>query len=245
MPRPAIERYDPYCMTRLERQEGRDPRTAPIYSAAEAAKVVRVPAATVRSWVKGRSHPRREGEAFFEPVIRPADPKLYRLSFQNLIELHVLSILRRQKDVPLANVRAAIEQMKSIFGTEHPLADVQTSTDCLDVYVEVFGEVLNATKGQFMLRPLIERYLDRIDRLAVRFFPFTRPRVETSPKWIVIDPRRRFGRPYLVGTGVETKDIIARHQAGESVADLARDFEIEPAAVEEALRFEAQIASAA
>jgi hypothetical protein len=69
-------------------------RDVPAYALAEAARYVRLPTATLRSWVLGRQYPTAQGRADFPPLIRPASRKPPWLSFSNLIEAHVLRALR-------------------------------------------------------------------------------------------------------------------------------------------------------
>jgi len=59
-------------------------------------------------------------------------------------------------------------------------------------------------------------------------------RREGAPKSIVIDPRRAFGRPVIVGTAVPAADVRSRFDAGDSVEELARDFDVEPQLIEDA-----------
>jgi len=55
----------------------------------------------------------------------------------------------------------------------------------------------------------------------------------------VIDPRVAFGRPVIAGSGIPTAEVAERFNAGESINDLARDYERAPADIEEAIRCEA------
>lgn len=57
-----------------------------------------------------------------------------------------------------------------------------------------------------------------------------------QPRLIVIDPRIAFGRPVLAGSSVPVEEVAERFQAGESAAELARDFRVEERMVEEAIR---------
>lgn len=236
-------------MTRaLDIYGGKSPRDLALYSVADAARIVRVNAATLRTWALGRNYPTREGDRRWEPLIRAADPKHKRLSFTNLVELHVLSALRG-KSVRVDRIRKATRFLRDSLGTDHPLADTDTHTDCVDVYVEYLGQLVNASSAQATLRPIVERYLTRIDRdergLARRLFPATRDTEDLGPKLVVIDPARRFGRPVVSGSGIETAIIAERFHAGESARDLAIDFEIAEDAIEEAVRFETALRRAA
>jgi uncharacterized protein (DUF433 family) len=73
-----------------------------------------------------------------------------------------------------------------------------------------------------------------------RLYPFSRVPVEGSLRVVVMDPAIRFGRPTVAGHGTPTDILFERHQAGDSVADLADDYGLSAQEVEEAIRYEAR-----
>ena len=85
-----------------------DLRNQPAYGPAEAARYLRLPAATLRTWLVGRVYPKGDAQATFQPLIRPARQQPLQLSFYNLIEAHVLRALRTDHGVALAELRAAM-----------------------------------------------------------------------------------------------------------------------------------------
>lgn len=233
-------------MKRPDIYGGKHPRELPLYPIADAARVVRIHPATLRTWALGRSYPTRSGQKSWSPIIRAADPKGGYLSFVNLVELHVLSALRG-KQVRVDRIRSATKFIRDEVGTEHPLADVDVHTDCVDIYVEYLGRLTNVSSPQTSLRSLVETYLQRVERdekgLASRLFPITRDD-GSNARAIVIDPSRRFGRPVLESTNLETAIVADRFFAGDSTATLAADFGIDEAKVQEAIRFESQLRAA-
>jgi len=62
-----------------------DLRDQPAYTLAEAARYLKLPAATLRSWVAGRPYPKAEGVGRFQPLIHPPSPQPPILTFWNLI----------------------------------------------------------------------------------------------------------------------------------------------------------------
>ena len=227
---------------------GQDPRDIPNYTAKAAAHYLRVPSSTVRSWVFGRPYQTRVGQKQFKPVIKLPDPSIRLLSFTNLVELHVLNAIRCFHRVSLDNVRRAIVFIKKDTGQKHPLARKELYTDGLDLFIEKFGEIVNVSKdGQLAMRGIIESHLERIEwddvGVAARLYPFTRPNESSGPRLVVINPRVSFGRPVLAGTGVPTEIFAQRYIAGESIDDLAIDYECERLQVEEAIRCELSLAA--
>lgn len=233
-------------MAKIDIYGGKSPRELPLYSIREAARVVRVHPATLRTWALGRSYKTSSGHKRWSPLIQAADPKAGMLSFANLVEVHVLSALR-DKRVRVERIRSASHFIQDKMGTAHPLADVDTHTDCVDIYVQYLGKLTNVSSTQMDLRPLVERYVERIERdekgLASRLFPITRDD-GSNLRGVLIDPSVRFGRPVLASTNLETQVVADRFFAGDSTAVLAEDFGIEKAQIEEAIRFESQLRAA-
>jgi len=227
----------------------RDPRELPSYRLPEAAHYLRIPIATLRSWVVGRYYPTQSGQSFFKPIIRLPDKEDLVLSFMNLVEAHVLDAIRREHEIPLRKVRRALDYLKVRFPSRHPLVDQGFETDGLNLFVEKYGKLINISEaGQLAMRNVLEAYLRRIERdeagLAVRLFPFTRRRELDEPRVVVIDPRVSFGRPVLVGTGIPTSVIAERYKAGESTDQLADDYGRPRLEIEEAIRCELEVQAA-
>ena len=55
---------------------------------------------------------------------------------------------------------------------------------------------------------------------------------------MVVDPQRSFGRPVVIGAYVRTGVIKDRFLAGDSMAEMADDYRVSVAEIEEAIRFE-------
>jgi uncharacterized protein (DUF433 family) len=124
-------------------------------------------------------------------------------------------------------------------------------TDGADLFIEAYEEeMVNVSRaGQMALKPILQAYLQRLDsdgeRGVVRLFPFIRRReLQTpelllqEPRLVVIDPRISFGRPVLAGTNIRTSIVAERYMAGESVKELAEDYDRSPLEIEEAIRCE-------
>jgi uncharacterized protein (DUF433 family) len=226
-----------------------DPRLLPAYSVAEAARYLRMPEETLRSWVVGRLYPVAGESKRSRPLIHLDDPKRQYLSFINLVEAHVLAAIRRRHGVKLPKVRNALDYVRHHFRIGRPLIDQSFQTDGLDLFVERYGELINASReGQRAMKEIIGVYLKRIERdrqgLPIKLYPFTRDtRAEASPasdpRVVVMNPAVSFGRPVIAGTGIPVLSIYERYKAGDSVADLAQDFRVEIGAIEEAIRCEA------
>ena len=213
---------------------GRAVTEAPLYSIGDVAHYLSLPTSTVRSWVTGGKR--------FRLVVPAAEQQGHVLSFQNLVEIYVLSSLRRKHHVRLAKVRSAIRYMRDQFGTEHPLCDARFFTDGRDVFIKHFEQLISASEsGQQGMKEVLDRYLERLEQgpggVPVRLFPFSSPRLN-APKVVVIDPEVLFGQPCITGTRIPTAVIAERYKAGDSIDELAADYEREGHEIQEVVRYE-------
>ncbi len=223
---------------------GREPRDLPAYPPSEAAFLVGVPSATLRSWVFGRHYPvRATDRAFSPPVIRRPDPTDRYLSFTNLVEAHVLASIRTLHGVPLEAVRSAVEFVETRMATDHPLASGRFLTDGASLFVEHMGEVINASRSQQVaLQGVMEARLRRVEMderaLACRLFPWLRAGDGDGRRTVMVDPRVSFGRPVVFGTGIPTAVLHQRFLGGDSISELAADYGVATDLIEDAIRCE-------
>ncbi|MFM7578933.1 MAG: DUF433 domain-containing protein [Microcystaceae cyanobacterium] len=233
---------------------GQDPRNIPNYSVGDAARYLNIPASTIRSWTVGYQYNIADGKKRynitdskrrFEAVIKIVQAKPPRLTFINLIEIHVLRAIRQHHQIDLAKVRAALDYIQEEMKTSHPLAHQEFFTDGVDLFIECYGNLINASQyGQQILKSSLQSHLERIEAdekgLAIKLFPFTRNREENTPRFILIDPRIAFGRMVIAGTGIPTDIIAERFYAGDSAAQIAQDYECDLEKIEEAIRCESR-----
>ncbi len=203
-----------------------------------------MPAATIRYWSVGRDD--------HTPLIEVPGHTPTLLSFLNLTELHVLAAIRRRYRLKMPGIRRAIsylaEHAQREFDKRHPLISHELETDGLDLFTEHYGQLVNVSQaGQTVMRDIISAALSRIERdtvgVPVKLYPFTRTAMDETPTMIVIDPRLSGGRPVIDGTGLATQLIAERYKAGESIRDLAHDYERGNEEVEEAIRCELRAAA--
>jgi uncharacterized protein (DUF433 family) len=195
----------------------------------------------VRAWVKGMGD--------FKAVIEPPDPKSTSLSFLNLVELHVLDSIR-QLGPSLPAIRKASLFLRRELKVPRPLASQAFLVDGATIFVEHLGRLVEpAMPHQTLMDDVVAKYLTRVeyadDGLASRLYPFTRRGQLADPKSVVFDPLVSFGRLVLNGTGVPTAEIGERFHAGELVEELATDFNVSPAQIQEAIRCEFHLKKAA
>ncbi|MCA1568364.1 MAG: DUF433 domain-containing protein [Acidobacteria bacterium] len=227
---------------------GDDPREVPLYTIPRASRYLKIPQRTIRDWVMGWKYQTKGGLA---PVIKLPKPNVPILSFMNLVEAHVLGGMRRLENVSFPKVRKGLSFLEQQFPSPHPLADQLFETDGVNLFIRKLDHLINISQnGQVEMAEVVSGYLRRIDRNisagVIRLYPFLKkdPSID-EPKRVMIDPLISFGRPVLVGTGVPTDVIAERFYAGDTFDDLARDYEITPTQVEEAVRYEGDARKAA
>ena len=219
-------------------------RRTPAYPFAEAAHYLDLPKSTLRAWCLGQRYVSKGEPRCFKPLIRLDGERHEGLSFLNLVEAHVLTAIRRVHGVSLRKVRKALDYVSKTLEVSRPLADAQFRTNGVDLFVEELGRLVNASKdGQLEMASMLIAHLERVDRdpagVPIKLYPFTRrPVGGDAPAPVEIDPRVAFGRPVLKGRGVPTAVLADRFKAGDSLRELAGDYDAAPEEIEEAIRCE-------
>jgi len=223
------------------------PAERPAYKASEVAAVLGVPTATVGAWCFGQGNGMGRS---FKPLVKPADETGRFLSFANLCELHVLTVIRRHHRINMATVRSSLDYVQMQLQQDRPLIAHEFMTNGIDLFIDKASELINVSRaGQTALRGEFQQALARIERSAqggpIRLFPYSRisPDIAHQPKAVAIDPEISFGRPILLNAGVMTAVISDRFMAGDSVAEMAEDYRVAQTDIHEALRFTQKLAA--
>jgi uncharacterized protein (DUF433 family) len=218
-------------------------REQPAYTLAEAARYLKLPAATLRSWLVGRGYPTASGTGRFHPLIHPSTERPPVLSFSNLIEAHVLRSMRTEHGVSVKELRKALQYAEGKLGITRLLLREELCTKAGEIFLERYGRLINlSVSGQLAMRRVLGEHLKRVSwdtkRFPVRLYPFLTSEVTTEERPIAIDPAIAFGRPVIVHRGVSTRVIAERIDVGETIRDLAADYDLTTAKIEEAVLYE-------
>jgi len=219
-----------------------DARNEPAYSITEASRYLRLLPATLRSWVLGPPYATARGLSQFAPVLKLAKRDPPTLSFSNLIQAHVLRSLRAEHGVSLGAVRQALAYAQRELKIDQLLLREELYTAGGELFLDRYGELMNlSASGQLAMRKVFEAHLKRVEwgklRFPVRLYPFL-VSGSADAKSIVIDPQISFGRPVVSNAFISTRSIVDRIDAGENVEDVARDYNLTPEVVEEAVVYE-------
>lgn len=235
----------------------RAPAEVPLYTLWDAARYLRLPLAAVSRfsdrWFNPASLLWTFDREFFDPLavadgLPPQWPRHDRVTFRDLAGLFVRA---GALDGFVDWRRASVDSTGEFFQTVRWVLS-ETRPDLVSFDDAPVGERAVRLATEFdrwlddtqrvLLRKSFARRLERVEAVdgqPVRFYPFSRDPAENSPRLVVLDPLVRFGRPCVAGRGVPTDALFERHQAGDSVAELAADYGLTAEEVEEALRFEA------
>ena len=207
--------------------------SAPLYTLAEAARIIGVPGNTLHHWARGYSFKGIDGREIWSNALitttrvgrRPVVP------FIGLGEGYVLAAFR-EAGVPMQRIRPAVERLEEEFGLRAALTSRRLMTDGAEVLWnyrdagadgEVIESLVVVRNGQAVFKDVVERYLKTItyrdDRIALIRLPQFKPEV-------VVDPHRNFGAPTLASRGIRVADIRGRIDAGEPLKQVADDYRI-------------------
>jgi len=213
-----------------------------IYSVPEAARLLRLSAATLKRWLDGNN--RRP------PVIRAAATGSEAVTWGEFVEAGFLREYR--KATSLQRIRPAIAKLRETFGVPYPLAhfkpfvgpglhltleaqeEAQLPQDLIIVHLEI-------ATSQLVLSYEALSYVQRVEFSphGLQWAERIRPAGRQSP--VVIDPDYSFGAP-TVG-GFKTYIVTELVQAGEAPEILAGEFSLSVSEIEAAVAYEVKAAA--
>lgn len=222
----------------------------PLYTVAEAARIVDVPPSTLATWAKGYvrrfdARPDVVGSAVVTHLVpkRAGEPSI---PFVGLAEALVLAAVRRS-GVPMQRIRPALVGLQQEIGIEHALASQKLYTDGAELLFD-YGDSRRDTaegrsaldlvvvrSGQRVFTEVIQAYLQRIEYGADGYASLIHAPAYEHAK-VVLDPTRAFGAPIFERGGARIDDVLQRFWAGESIDDLGGEFGVPAAELEDVLR---------
>ncbi|MBX3141084.1 MAG: DUF433 domain-containing protein [Trueperaceae bacterium] len=215
---------------------GQEPGDVPLYTIAAAARYLRIPESTARWWTKGRA-----GDGY-EPVLRAVKSSL--LSFNDLVELFVVKQLRSFHGVSLDAIRQAVDYSATVLGVERVLLSHDLSTFGKSVLLTHLGDLVAIShSGQIAMQEIVQGFMPRVS-WSEREFPiglhptFLGEESVDGNYPITLSPLVAFGSPTLYGTGIKTRVVVARVDAGETLGQVAEDYGVDPTYVKNAIFFE-------
>ncbi len=207
--------------------------TVPLFTLPECATYLQTPLSTLRAWVRPI-----DGAPLV--TILPATGRQATVPFVGFAEAFVLGALRKA-GVPMQRIRPAVTRLDDEIGLEHALASQRIYTDGAELIFDYASnsddeELLTVVRtGQEHLADVIRDYLQRItygdDGWASRLRLPAYHHAE-----VTVDPAQAFGQPLVVHGGARVEDLVDRFKAGDGFAEIAADFDVPSAEVEDVIR---------
>jgi uncharacterized protein (DUF433 family) len=149
----------------------------------------------------------------------------------------------RKHGLSFRKIRIASERAAKIMSSSHPFASRKFMTDGKTILLQIAHEeqdrdLLDLVNEQYaiedILSPLLLDGIDFDGELPTRWSP---------AKGIVVDPRRAFGQPVVASCAIPAATLFAAFKAEGSIEKVAKWYEVEPAAVQQAVDFESRSAA--
>lgn len=212
------------------------------YTLPDAACLLGIPLSRLRQWIGGILLSDKDSEGNRRYVAGVFQTKREGrdkyLNFFTLIELFTVAKLR-EYGVSMSTARNARDELAKRYRTPYPFALRGLLTNGKKLLKELSDEALLelGSDGQTAFAKVLNPFCHRLDfdsstDLASRFYPEGRESV------VVIDPRQSFGRPVINGTNITTESLGQLLRGGEKPEEIAHDFHLGLAQVNEAWRFE-------
>lgn len=218
----------------------------PVYGIAEAAGLLGLRPDRTRAWLDGYE---RQGVRY-APVIRPESTGDDIVTWGEFVELGYLREYRRNR-VPLQRLRPVIDELRREFKTPYPLATAKPYVVDRELVLEVQDKndlptaiaIVIRSGQQIMLAGDANRFFKKIEFDSPQVGDVRRihPAGIASP--VVIDPLVRFGRPSV--QGVATERLWELFDAGESLDEITKGYDMPDALVRAAVSYEEQLRSLA
>jgi uncharacterized protein (DUF433 family) len=218
-----------------------------VYSAPEAARMVGMNPQTLRRWLLGYDHAKKDGPVHRERPLwqsqyatSEADEVL--LGFRDLIEARIVNALRAKR-IGLPIIRVCLDRAREIIGEDHPFSTSQFKTDGKTIFLEITRgldepQLIDLKRSQGVFNRVVASSLADLD-----FGPGGAERwwLLHGKRTIVADPDRAFGQPIIAEAGITTARIAQAVEAEGSVERVAQLYEIRPRLIKDALAYEHQL----
>ena len=208
----------------------------PLYSFAEADRIARVTPNTSRRWLKGYSF-WYEGEHRTMPPVTWTSETKDAVTFVDLMEVATIDKLRK-KGFSFKQIRKINATARFYLRKPRPLVTETFKVKGRDIFVdEGFGILVNVgyEAGMQAWDEILDPFLVTVEyegEIVRRWWPLGKEFA------VLVDPDYGFGLPVVEGVGVRTEIIAERYRAGDSIDEIAYDFDVTPKQIDDALQWE-------
>lgn len=173
------------------------------------------------------------------PELRDIPGKELLISFEDLISMRVIAILR-SLGVSWKKIHKAEDWLRESTGYPRPFAIERVWTETIDVFTGFHEGFIAASRGgQLAFTEMIGQYLQSVHDMI--FVPHNG--VSVADSWmphedVFMNPRIQFGEPCIKGTRMRTRTLWLMWNGGDSTEYLARAFNLTVPLIEHALEWE-------
>ena len=191
-----------------------------LYTINETAFYSQMPIQTLHRWLKGSS----QGEKVFSDEFK--DKKF--ISFLDFIQILAIRHIRNEHNIPLENIRNAIEHAKEKYGIDYPFARKHlTYAYGKSIIIKMENEpypieISDKVGKQAVMNAIVENYLKDLhfneEGLADKYTIYQQDNIK-----ITIDPKYYFGQPFIEGKNLPIYNIweaINIEDDNQSVANM-------------------------
>ncbi len=210
-----------------------------IYDVPEAARLLGVSSRVVRGWFLGWPNSNQG------PILQSDYLNLFggdlTLSFLDFVDTAVAVTLRTKHHVSAQTIRELRARLAEEWQTEHPFSreEFYASSDGRQLFCTLadkegeshFVEIL---KNQFAMRGVLLPFLTKVEYSKKTHLAQTMELMDR----IVLDPRRKYGKPTVRGTGMATAILFDCYKATNSLDVVADWYNVGVEDVEAAVQFE-------
>lgn len=217
------------------RRPGQDIRSVPTYTIPEAARFLAIPRRTLASWYEGD-----------EPILKASgNYGLFAmlLSYRDIEEAYRVYLLRERFDLSFQFIRRSMRNARRLFRSQHPLQRADAVKGFLrDLVYDKPARgphprtvtSLGRKPGQEVIEEVANLFAERMETGKV-IFPWRFAARDHQSRPVSMNPRIMSGRLVVAGTRVPVDTLVAQKRAGFSVAEIAKDYDLDRSVVEKAL----------
>ncbi|GEM_PF-3431846 len=232
---PAVLRNKPI------RQPGQDIRELPTYTLPEAAYYLGIPRRTLFDWFTSENR-------ILTPAFEKKIGDIVLLSFYDLAEAYVLTLLRKFYKLSMDKLRRLVSALESKTKGRfrRPLieADIVTVLGCVVLVtkrsrrnVEHAVDLLKDAK-QYVIPQIVDQLGMRIvrrKRVPCRIYPWRVASKDDKRTPVTIDPEVYSGRLVVTGTRIPVSILVGQQKRGKTPEEIAKSYRLSVDAVERAI----------
>jgi uncharacterized protein (DUF433 family) len=216
------------------RRPGQDLRTVPTYTIPEAAEFLAIRPRTMFSWYEGN-----------EPILKASAVcgSIHLLSYRDIEEAYRVYLLRERFQFSLQFLERSMRNARKMFRSQHPLQRADAVKECLQDLVydkPARGNnprtitSLGQKPGQLSIKEVADMFSERIEP-GEFIYPWRFASTDHQSRPVSMNPNIMSGRLVVVGTRIPVNTLLGSKRAGETIQQIANDYNLDPDLVEKAL----------